>query len=1008
MGFLDNAGTEMLWEKIKSKLANYLPLTGGTMKGLLKVPYGTAVHYTTGTEGSSGYVHLATIVIKTAYTNVPIELTITRRSDNQPTKIVVQFLNENSADPALQTFSVMGTTDDVWMYKSATSTWELYVGKSEKYDCLGVTDLQKSEYLDDVSITWQNDQVSTLPGGSVQATVREFLGIASESKKSDALADTGSSPVTASWYRPTLTYDTCDYMAAWTGHEIRTIKKQEFARSNHTHGEATLTWGGKNWNGNVGPVGAALSAEHSANRLAFINGDALTVEYSKDGGTTWSNYGLTAAQKSWFCTGYQDILIGRTNGSEKYTTDSKTRITIFAQPYFYTNPKKLLVNMRVSAKTELLIEYKQGTENAEWKTYGTADVSGWSGWNDVDLQLFTLGGDSGQTGNYWYLRLTFSMKSVNEDYATTAYVRGLRLFGPNNWGSASENAGKGSLSSTGHVYSYDADANVSFPGLIAEKGQYLQDKYQQKGILTMKNDNEIRFEKPAWDTAKSMYFGYAWDDGSREALIKGYIFENGASALADITANIFHGTLEGTAWKVKDDSEGTADAMRHVWFSGSDVETKRNHDDKFTYNPATKMLNVGGFTYTDKNGYRSDIVILPSVPYQAIDETHEDRTYYKELLKWICTNYPNRTSVIFVGSACPNSANQVSIRIYDTNKVNSEGYPEYACGMGMTLNGRVIVFGCTSYNYYFNSASMDGHSHTKASLGLGNVDNTADSEKSVKYAASAGSASKVNGHTVNADVPSDAEFTDTTYSVFRGTEGMSDGTSGLVPAPKASEFGNSYALGSDGNWKDFGQTFVSQSFADGAYATNEALENAVKEIKKYVDTQSSGGVTLDSVYPVGSIYISVNDSFNPNNVFPGTWVSFGKGRTLVGVDRSDLEFQSSEDTGGEKTHTLTVDELPAHNHSVTIDSKELKGSVWNFVGQNANYAPGNSTSGVFSKGGDGTCFYPSATGKATGINDGFAMDATHDHTATSGNTGSGTAHNNMPPYITVYMWKRTE
>lgn len=267
---------------------------------------------------------------------------------------------------------------------------------------------------------------------------------------------------------------------------------------------------------------------------------------------------------------------------------------------------------------------------------------------------------------------------------------------------------------------------------------------------------------------------------------------------------------------------------------------------------------------------------------------------------------------------------------------------------------------------------------------------------------------KINGHTVDSDVPSDAEFTDTTYSVFRGTEGMSDGTSGLVPAPKASEFGNSYALGSDGNWKDFGQTFVSQSFADGAYATNEALENAVKEIKKYVDTQSSGGVTLDSVYPVGSIYISVNDSFNPNNVFPGTWVSFGKGRTLVGVDRSDLEFQSSEDTGGEKTHTLTVDELPAHNHSVTIDSKELKGSVWNFVGQNANYAPGNSTSGVFSKGGDGTCFYPSATGKATGINDGFAMDATHDHTATSGNTGSGTAHNNMPPYITVYMWKRTE
>lgn len=173
------------------------------------------------------------------------------------------------------------------------------------------------------------------------------------------------------------------------------------------------------------------------------------------------------------------------------------------------------------------------------------------------------------------------------------------------------------------------------------------------------------------------------------------------------------------------------------------------------------------------------------------------------------------------------------------------------------------------------------------------------------------------------------------------------------------------------------------------------------------ERNETGGITLDKVYPVGSIYISVNDSFNPNDVFPGTWVSFGKGRTLVGVDTSDLEFQSSEDTGGEKTHVLTVDELPEHNHDVTVENKELKGSVWNFVGQNENYGPGNSTSGVFSKGGDGTCFYPSSTGKATGINDGFAMDATHNHDASASNTGSGMAHNNMPPYITVRMWKRT-
>ena len=57
------------------------------------------------------------------------------------------------------------------------------------------------------------------------------------------------------------------------------------------------------------------------------------------------------------------------------------------------------------------------------------------------------------------------------------------------------------------------------------------------------------------------------------------------------------------------------------------------------------------------------------------------------------------------------------------------------------------------------------HTHTKNQVGLGNVDNTADANKSVKYATSAGNASKVNNHTVNIDVPANAKFTDTTYGV---------------------------------------------------------------------------------------------------------------------------------------------------------------------------------------------------------------------------------------------------
>lgn len=179
-----------------------------------------------------------------------------------------------------------------------------------------------------------------------------------------------------------------------------------------------------------------------------------------------------------------------------------------------------------------------------------------------------------------------------------------------------------------------------------------------------------------------------------------------------------------------------------------------------------------------------------------------------------------------------------------------------------------------------------------------------------------------------------------------------------------------------------------------------------KELKAYID-QSSTSFNIDKVYPIGSIYTSVNDT-DPSTLFGGTWVRFGQGRTLVGVNSADDDFGKAEQTGGEKTHTLDFEEMPEHNHRITIDNKELTGSVWNFTGQNATYGPGNSTSGVFSKGGDGTCFYPSATGKATGISDGFTLDASHTHTATASYEGGGEAHNNMPPYITVYMWKRTK
>lgn len=82
-----------------------------------------------------------------------------------------------------------------------------------------------------------------------------------------------------------------------------------------------------------------------------------------------------------------------------------------------------------------------------------------------------------------------------------------------------------------------------------------------------------------------------------------------------------------------------------------------------------------------------------------------------------------------------------------------------------------------------------------------------------------------------------------------------------------------------------------------------------------------------NLYPIGSIYISVID-VNPTNYFGGTWEAFGTGRTLVGVDATQTEFNTVMKTRGEKTHKLTINEMPGHNHSTPTTLRYESTSSW--------------------------------------------------------------------------------
>ena len=133
---------------------------------------------------------------------------------------------------------------------------------------------------------------------------------------------------------------------------------------------------------------------------------------------------------------------------------------------------------------------------------------------------------------------------------------------------------------------------------------------------------------------------------------------------------------------------------------------------------------------------------------------------------------------------------------------------------------------------------------------------------------------------------------------------------------------------------------------------------------------SNAVTTLQAVYPVGSIYINAAVSTNPATLLGfGTWVVFGAGKVMVGIDSSDTDFDTAEETGGAKTVTLTTSQIPSHTHTLNIDSSENGGSSHDH------------------------CLFPDGSSSA--------------ETFTSASTGGGAAHNNVQPYIVVYMWKRT-
>lgn len=155
--------------------------------------------------------------------------------------------------------------------------------------------------------------------------------------------------------------------------------------------------------------------------------------------------------------------------------------------------------------------------------------------------------------------------------------------------------------------------------------------------------------------------------------------------------------------------------------------------------------------------------------------------------------------------------------------------------------------------------------------------------------------------------------------------------------------------------------------------TNEAVDNNFNILSEVFETFKSSFLNL--VYPIGAVYISIN-STSPATLFGGTWEAI-KDRFLLSAGSS----YSAGSTGGAATVTLKVNEIPVHEGHLTDNNTNTGGNYAGYLANTTTTAYGSSGRG-------------------------WNVQMGNEIVPAGHNKGGGAAHNNMPPYLTVYMWKR--
>lgn len=158
---------------------------------------------------------------------------------------------------------------------------------------------------------------------------------------------------------------------------------------------------------------------------------------------------------------------------------------------------------------------------------------------------------------------------------------------------------------------------------------------------------------------------------------------------------------------------------------------------------------------------------------------------------------------------------------------------------------------------------------------------------------------------------------------------------------------------------------------------------------------------FDKIYPVGAIYLSTS-STSPSQLFGGDWIELPAGRVLLAQGTADSGIvYTAGSKGGEEKHILTTTETPAHTH--TRGTMEIEGR---FIIPKSLYNIDSMVTGAFSAALQDTSTVYGTTGTISDAKMAVSLTASKNWTGATSSVGGNASHNNMQPYLAVYMWQR--